>query len=373
MKLFIPQKIFVEKRAQNFSRTETILSNLKGIPFEVVEDTPKLIAQIKGETDPVGAGKKYLLLAYDPGRAFKPFPESEHYLSCDYFTLHSEEGCDMECSYCILQAYLTNPLITVYVNLEEMLEGLDAILAANPDRFFRIGTGQLADSLSLDHFTEFTETLVPYFAKKENALLELKTKSTNIRRLLPLVSEDKTLVSWSLNSHKIQKEEEHKTASIHERLGAAQAVIQAGYRVGFHFDPIIDYAGWENDYEEVIAELFQKISGKSIAWISLGCLRMMKELKPMMQERFPKSDLPLAEWIRGMDGKLRYFKPRRIEMYRKIVTLLRQYGGDHLTLYLSMESPEVWEKVFGERASKETVCRLLDLTGRGNWAGHRGR
>jgi hypothetical protein len=31
-----------------------------------------------------------------------------------------------------------------------------------------------------------------------------------------------------------------------------------------------------------------------------------------------------------------------------------------VTLYLSMESPEVWEQVFGQPVTRETVCQLLD-------------
>jgi len=360
MKLYKPTKILIEKAAKDYPLTKQILSRLPDVPSEEIEETRSFISTLKQRPDPIGEGKRYLLLARDPGRSFKPFPEAEQYLSCDYFTLHVAEGCDLECSYCILQAYLTNPLLTVYVNIDEMLGNLQKILDENPEKFFRIGTGQLADSLSLDHITGFSEILIPFFARQKNAVLELKTKSTNIERLLALKPEQKTIISWSLNSKKIQRQEEHKCASISERIAAAKTILQnSGYRTGFHFDPIIDYPGWEKDYEEVIAELFQHVPEERIAWISLGCLRMMPELKPIMQDRFPKSSLADAEWIKGMDGKLRYFKPSRIEIYRIMVQMIKKLAPD-VTLYLSMESPEVWEQVFGFTPNRESVCRLLN-------------
>lgn len=381
MKPYKPERIYIEKDALRYPHTRKILSRLPDVPVEETEDSntpspsplPLPGGEDKGEgeslqkylrkkPDPIGEGKRYLLLRRDKGRSFKPFPESEQYLSCDYFTLHLAEGCDLECSYCILQAYLTNPLLTVYVNLEEILENLSVVLRENPDRFFRIGTGQLADSLSLDHLTGFSEALVPFFARQPNAVLELKTKSTQIERLLRLEPCERTIVSWSLNSKKIQREEEHKCASIEERLQAARKVIEAGYRVGFHLDPIMDYLGWEKDYGEVIDEIFARIPGKRIAWISLGCLRFMPALKSIMENRFPKSKLPLGEWIQGMDGKMRYFKPRRIEIYRKAVERIRRQNSS-VTLYLSMESPEVWRRVFGGTHTKNSVCRLLDQAG----------
>jgi len=266
----------------------------------------------------------------------------------------------LECSYCILQSYLTNPILTVYVNLEEMLGNLKSILRQNPDRLFRIGTGQLADSLSLEPIIGFMETLIPFFARQENAVLELKTKSSNVASLLDLDPQGRTIVSWSMNSRKIQHEEEHKCATIDERIEAAKKIaVLPGYRVGFHFDPVIDYPGWEEDYEEVVRDIFRVIPEEKIAWVSLGCLRFMPALKSIMQSRFPKSKLSLAEWVSGTDGKTRYFKPRRIEIYKRMVRFIRD-RTQHVALYLCMESPEVWRHVFGGEHTKQSVCELLD-------------
>jgi len=285
-------------------------------------------------------------------------------LACDYYTLHLSEGCDLECSYCILQAYLTNLFLTVYVNIDESLKKLDGLLKNNPDQFFRIGTGQLADSLSLDHITGMTETLIPFFAGQENATLELKTKSNNIERLLKLSSRGRAIAAWSLNSEVIQIQEEHKTATLNERLQAAKQICyETDHRVAFHFDPIIDYPGWEKDYEAVIRKLFESIPAEKIAWISLGCFRFIPKLKSIIETRFPKSSLPHAEWVRGMDGKMRYFKPRRIEIYKKTLEMIRQYSPD-TTLYLIMETAEVWSQVFGGTHTKTTICKMLDRAGK---------
>ncbi len=364
MKLFRPKKIYVEAAARDYPHTEKILSALPGVPVEEVEDRGKLLAGLRKNQDPIGEGKRSLLLARDQGRSFKPFPESRDYLSCDYFTLHVAEGCDLECSYCILQAYLTNPLLTVFVNLEEMLGNLQKTLLENRHRFWRIGTGQLADSLSLDPLTAFSETLVPFFAGQDNAVLELKTKSDHIERLLKMKSAGRTIVSWSLNPDRIQREEEHKCASIDERLAAAKKILEeTDYRIGFHLDPIIDTPGWERDYEGLLEKIFSRIDAERIVWMSLGCLRFMPRLKGIMQRRFPNSKLPLAEWGVGMDGKFRYLKSRRVEIYKRMIEMIRRRTRA-MTLYLSMESPEVWRLVLGKDHTPSSVCELLDQAGK---------
>jgi hypothetical protein len=57
-----------------------------------------------------------------------------------------------------------------------------------------------------------------------------------------------------------------------------------------------------------------------------------------------------AELFPGADGKMRYFKPLRVEMYTKMLHWLRRYTVD-THLYLCMESHEIWQKVFGHAPS----------------------
>ena len=106
---------------------------------------------------------------------------------------------------------------------------------------------------------------------------------------------------------------------------------------------MIDFENWEEEYETTVKQIAAAVPVDQIAWISIGSLRMMPDLKKKMQDRFPKSKLPYGQWINGMDGKLRYFKHRRLELYKGLVEML----GKHLpgvTVYLTMESPEVYKK-----------------------------
>ena len=54
------------------------------------------------------------------------------------------------------------------------------------------------------------------------------------------------------NPQKVIESTEFYTASLDERLEAAAQCVDAGYRVAFHFDPIIYSKTWEKDYEELV-------------------------------------------------------------------------------------------------------------------------
>ncbi|MGZ8498735.1 MAG: spore photoproduct lyase family protein, partial [Candidatus Binatia bacterium] len=162
----------------------------------------------------------------------------------------------------------------------------------------------------------------------------------------------RVVVGWSMNPQRVIDADEHATASLTERLNAARRVQAAGYRLGFHFDPMIEYPGWEVDYHAMLEQTFATIDWRNLSWVSLGVLRDTPGLKRTMRERFPRSQLLTGEQVLCADGKLRYYQPLRVEMYRQMVSWIRR-AAPTVKVYLCMESREVWEQVFGYAPSCE--------------------
>lgn len=295
----------------------------------------------------LSTGKRHLLLCRNRGAFFKPCPGTREYRCCDYQVLNIGMNCPMDCVYCILQAYLNNPWLSFFVNVDDLLAELDQALNNEPQRFFRIGTGEFTDSLALDNLTHLSPRLVTYMAKRDNAVLELKSKSVNIGNLEGLDHRGRTLVAWSLNSPVIMAREEIRTATLTERLQAARQCAAWGYRLAFHFDPIILHDGWQEGYRQTIARLFAEVPAESIAWISMGALRYLPALKQIAAERFPASRFFYQEFIDGLDGKRRYFRTQRVMMYRFILEELQKYAHSRTCIYFCMENDTIWREVFG--------------------------
>jgi len=346
MVTFPIEKIFLDEKAEEDWVSQTVLRGLSHIPVERVEDKRSLIRQFLSLQDPIGTGKKNLLITRFYGRRLKPCPGTSRHICCGYYVVNAITNCPSDCSYCVLQGYLNNPFLTLYTNWDDLLSEMDAFLSNNVQPFLRLGTGELSDSLALDSIFPLSQILVPFFAERKNGILELKTKSAEVNALLHLDHRGKTVISWSLNPPKIIEEEEMGTASLGERIDAAERCEKEGYPLGFHFDPILFHEGWEKGYQETIFSLFNRIVPKRVVWISLGGFRYPPQLKGIVKDRFPKTRIFLGELFPGRDGKFRYFEEIRVEMYRKIVAWLGEVDPD-LFIYLCMESPEVWEKVFG--------------------------
>ena len=287
-----------------------------------------------------------MILANQKSEFLKFCPGTQRHICCGYQILNLVNNCEINCSYCILQGYLNSPFITVYVNTEDLFSELDQKLTQHPAKIFRIGTGELADSLSTDHLTEYSRELVSFFKDKKNCLLELKTKTTLINNFINEPHNGRTVVAWSMNSAKVAAREESAAPTLGQRLDAAELCQDAGFKIAFHFDPMIYYSQWEKDYSAIVEKIFDKIKPENIVWISLGALRYPPLLDKTIRANHPHSKIVYGELFPGIDGKMRYFKPLRIEMFGKMYQWIKKIAPD-VFVYLCMESSEVWEKAFG--------------------------
>jgi spore photoproduct lyase len=343
---FSIERIYLDEEAEPDEVARTVLKNLCHVPVERVSDKKALIKKHLSVPDPIGTGKRHLLITRFYGRRLKPCPGTSRHICCGYNVINVTTNCPMDCAYCVLQGYLNNPFLTLYSNWDDLLQEIDSFLSSAAPSLLRLGTGELSDSLALDSVLPISEILVPFFAARKNGILELKTKSAEISHLLNLDHRGKTVVSWSLNPPKMINDEEVRTASLEERVEAARRCQEKGYPLGFHFDPIIDHPDWEKGYRDTIHALFSRIDPKGVAWISLGGFRYPQQLKAIAKDRFPRTAIFLGELFPGRDGKFRYLKQTRTEMYQKMVGWLRDVDPG-LFIYLCMESKEVWQQVFG--------------------------
>ena len=79
---------------------------------------------------------------------------------------------------------------------------------------------------------------------------------------------------------------------------------------------------------------------------------MPDTLLEVLRRRFPNSLLPLGELVPSADGKLRYFKPIRLELYRAMLEWIDRWG-EGTEVYTCMERPDVWEKTFGQNSLRD--------------------
>jgi spore photoproduct lyase len=181
-------------------------------------------------------------------------------------------GCPYYCTYCYLAFVYRKfaPFIKVNINYDVMFKQIRKAMNSASGRL-SFNMGEMLDSLALDHMTNLTTMLVPFFAGFSRGFLMLLTKSANIDNLLGVEASEHTVVSWSLNSQEMIEHCETGTASLSERIEAARKCQQHGYRIRVRIDPGILYPNWQAGYAALIQEALTVIEPENI---TLGMLRL---------------------------------------------------------------------------------------------------
>jgi spore photoproduct lyase len=321
---------------------------------------PELITKTKGEVfshkgtlskQQFEKSKKILWLNEFAGNFFKRCPgatQKKTLSCCNYHVLNLGQQCNMNCTYCYLQSYLNVPATIVYTNIEKALTELAEMAELHPQQPFRVGTGEVIDSLSLDPLTLYSHSLIEFFKKYPQWTLEFKTKSSAVDQFLNQEHKGNVVVSWSINAAPIILNEELGTATQEERLSSARRCADRGFPVAFHIDPMIYYPDWKNGYAELVDKITSRFQPDEVHVISVGSLRFQPEQRHMMRERFGMNSwVTKAEMFPSEGDKLRYDSKLRMEMLNFTIQRFKN-TSTAWKVFMCMETPENWLQSFNK-------------------------
>ena len=280
---------------------------------------------------------------------------SEKTRCCNLLTLDAVDNCGYGCSYCSIQSFFSDHQVFFDPGFAKKLASLEI----DRNRIYHIGTGQSSDSLMWGNGQGILDALIAFANDHPNVILELKTKSANIGHLLKISLPPNLICTWSLNPQVIVDNEERGSAPLRKRLEAARRLAAKGTLIGFHFHPMIHYAGWEDDYGDIISCLQRDFLPNQVAMISLGTLTFIKQVIRKIRERGSNSQilkLPLVE----TDGKLSYPDEVKQQLFSFAYQSFDNEWKESVFFYLCMENQRLWKPLFGyEYESNEAFEKAM--------------
>ncbi len=279
--------------------------------------------------------KSHISLGYCP-------VASEKTRCCNLMTLDMVESCGFDCSYCSIQSFYYKNQVVFDSKFADHLSKLKL----DPDKTYHVGTGQSSDSLMWGNKYGMLDALIDFAKANPKVILELKTKSTNINYLSKAKVPSNIICTWSLNTQTIIDNEEHKTASLQQRLEAARKVADKGIVIGFHFHPIVHYHGWQDEYHSIYTQIQDMFNPAELAMISVGTLTFIKPVIKKIRERSFHSKILKMPMVEAA-GKLSYPVEIKLELFRHAYDSFSREWQDNVFFYLCMEDHSLWKQVFG--------------------------
>jgi spore photoproduct lyase len=274
---------------------------------------------------------------------------SENTRCCNLMTLDAVESCGFDCSYCSIQSFYNQDKIGFDKNFKKKLQNLKL----NPNKTYHIGTGQSSDSLLWGNKHGILDSLFEFAFSNPNVILEFKTKSDNIKYFLENKVPNNIIVTWSLQTPIIIKNEEHLTASLEQRIQSAKLLSQKGILVGFHFHPIVQYENYLQDYGKIYQTLQATFKPSQVALISFGTLTFIKPVvKKLRNRQMPSKILQMP--FETINNKQSYPLDIKKQMFKFSYDSFKSWHKK-VYFYLCMEEHSLWKDVFGYEYSSNDM------------------
>ena len=238
-------------------------------------------------------------------------------------------NCIYDCRYCFLQGMYQSAHYVVFVNYEDFIDAITGNIRAAGNASIHFFSGYDCDSLALEPVTGFVQEFLPVFRAYPGALLELRTKSTQIRSLLAQEPVPNCVIAYSFTPAEIAAAIEHKTPSVSNRLQALQRLQAHGWQIGLRFDPLIYQEGAQEQYAQLFEQVFRHVDMPLLHSVSLGSFRLPKPYFQTLSRLYPEEVLfasPLAE---TGDGMVTYRDRIRDELLSFCKNALLSYVPEH--------------------------------------------
>lgn len=376
-----PKEIIVHESVKNDPITHYFSEQCPGIPVKyVTSGLPKAIVKVsevlnqaKGAMlDKVLLAKHVVYIA--PAMvAVDTFTMDDDRMVCPHFERLklASNGCFYQCDWCYLKLTYraARPFIAVRVQYDRIKEQLQRRLNQSKEPVI-FNSGELADSLSMEHLTCAGREFIPWFGQTDNGYLYMLTKSDNVDGILDLPHNGHSILAWSLNNAEVSKEFEIGAPSFEGRLQAAQKVQEAGYRLRIRLDPIVPIAKWKTAYADTIRTIFKSVNPESV---TIGTLRFEEGFHKMRNTFFQSREL--AGFVEGMvpmfqpklfpgtkkpkSGKYSFSEEKRAEIFSFVIAEIEKYSD--CSIALCKESATVWEKVGLSLSECGCACQLLPV------------
>jgi spore photoproduct lyase len=231
-----------------------------------------------------------LILAGKKRQLLYPVPPGQNLGAPHNYYFSHLLNCPFDCRYCFLQGMFSSANYVFFVNYEDFVAEIAEVCAAHVG-LVHVFSGYDCDSLALEPLTGFAAHFVEAFRGIDNAVLELRTKSTQVRSLLAGSPHEHCVVAMSLAPDIVAKRLEHGAPSLADRLNALRRLQEHGWQIGLRFDPMIPLHDNAVEYGNFFSRVFAELDAASLHSVTYGALRLPREFAKRMFRLHPDEAL----------------------------------------------------------------------------------
>ena len=318
------ETIYIENQIRQHHRTEEILSKFKKKIDVVYCDHYGEIFNIKSQNFRIQKKKPALVLAKKEGKKLHDIPKSFSIGEKKNYYFSHMLNCIYDCEYCFLQGKHMSAHYLLFINYEDFFIEIEKKIKQNRFEKSYFFSGYDCDSLAFDGITGFVESFLPIFERNKNGILEIRTKSVKIQKILKHKPINNCIIAFSFTPENISKLIEHKVPSVKKRIDSMKKLAEMGWKIGLRFDPIIPTCNFAKIYENLFKNIASNVPKEKIHSISFGMMRFPKKMFKKMIKEYPNKKI-ISLNFKNNNGIYSYSNEVQKKLQNIIVRKLKKY------------------------------------------------
>ena len=284
------ETIYVEDEIQNHPKTKFILNKFKKSRIISINKYGEIFNK-RNQNFRIQKANPCLILAHKKDNFVLPAPEGFGIGSSKNFYFSHMYNCIYDCRYCFLQGMYSSANYVIFVNFEDFDISIKKIIENNLDSKVTFFSGYDCDSLALENVTGFAKHILPIFRKYPQIEIEFRTKSIQKEPFLSVKPMPNVILAYSLMPELMSNSLDNKAPSISKRIRVISELASKGWKIGLRFDPLIHGENWKELYQELLENIYNKISFDNFHSVSFGSLRFPKKMFKNIFRLYPNEPL----------------------------------------------------------------------------------
>lgn len=281
--------LYIEEAIKDSARVRDICARYPGKPVTICSHFGEIFNR-SNQNFRLQKQAPALILAEKKGKAVLPTPAGYGFEKAAAYYFSHMMNCLYDCRYCFLQGMYRSAHYVLFVNYEHFADGIrEACAQAEQPLVFY--SGYDCDSLAMEPVSGFCDYFLPLFRELPEATLELRTKSTQVRKLLEMPAISNCVIAMSFSSEPARARWEHRVPGLDKRLEALAKLQEAGWTVALRFEPVIHEPAALAHYRELFSRVFAALDPAALHSVSLGQFRMPADFHKRITVRYPEEAL----------------------------------------------------------------------------------
>ena len=281
--------IYIEEEIKDWERVKEISKSFPHLP-KIICGRYGEIFNRSNQNFRIQKKSPALILAKKYGNLVIPAPSNYGFKGGKSFYFSHMLNCIYDCRYCFLQGMYRSANYVLFVNYDDFKQQIEEKIHSCEENAIYY-SGYDCDSLALEPVSHFCDYFLEVFEKNPTGTLEIRTKSTQVRKFLNQSPIPNVIVAMSFSSQESSLRFEHGVPSIKKRVSVLSKLQEKGWKIAIRFEPVIFEDMLLENYKDLFDQVFKSLDVNQLHSVSLGEFRMPKNYYKNIVKLYPDEEL----------------------------------------------------------------------------------